>query len=96
MNKRLRYFFSFILKPLEKGSEPIQVNPLNRKVLIVMGCLFFVLGAGSLTAFLMLEISDKTYLFPAAVFFIVAILCLIVGCLGNDRAVAKIWGSSNR
>lgn len=93
MSDFLRQVFSFILLPLEKGDEPIQVKSLNRKVLIAMGCLFVLLGSGSFIAFLVFELPDMTYIFPAVVFFIVGILCLIVGCLGNDRAVAKIWGS---
>jgi hypothetical protein len=32
-------------------------------------------------------------LIPILVFFVIGFVCLIVGFLGSDRAVAKIWGS---
>lgn len=33
------------------------------------------------------------YLIPVVFFGATGILCLLIGLLGNDRAVAKIWGS---
>lgn len=33
------------------------------------------------------------YLFPVIIFGSVSFVCLTVGALGTDRAVAKIWGS---
>ena len=33
------------------------------------------------------------YLLPAVLFSLLALLCLITGLFGDNRAVAKLWGS---
>ena len=95
MRTFLRKQFRFILDPLEKGDAPFTVNPLSRKVLIVMGFLFSALSSGSIIVFFLSDLSEPISLFPGVVFLIVGLLCLIVGCLGSDRAVAKVWGDRN-
>lgn len=63
---------------------------MNRKILIAVSCMF------SLLAFAILFISPKNdlgFLVPVLVFLLVGLTGLIIGFLGNDRAVAKIWGS---
>ena len=91
-NTFLRSIFSFLLTPLEKGNEEFHKNPLGRKILIVIGILFSSLGIGIIFIYLKLSLKDIAYLIPSLVFLTVGILCLVIGCLGNDRAVAKIWG----
>jgi len=39
------------------------------------------------------QANDIGYLIPVVFFGGAGILCLLIGLLGNDRAVAKIWGS---
>ncbi len=91
MKETLRTLCSPILKPFESGDEPYVYKPLNRKILLVMSFLFLAL---STAVFLLApEGSGMSYLFPGIVFGTVGLACLIVGALGNDRAVAKIWGN---
>lgn len=92
-NQNLRHFFSFLLTPLESGDEEFYKNPLGRKILMVIGLLFSSLGGGIIFIYFKLRLEDPAYLIPSSVFLIVGILCLVIACLGNDRAVAKIWGN---
>lgn len=55
-----------------------------------MGCLF----SGMATAvFIFLPADDLGYLIPVLVFGVAGVISLLVGLIGTDRAVAKIWGS---
>jgi len=54
-------------------------------------CLLF-LGLAALTFYLMPP-GDYSYSFPVLVFGGTGLLGIIIGTLGTDRAVAKIWGS---
>tara|TARA_R110002167_G_scaffold211524_5_gene416113 strand:+ start:343 stop:516 length:174 start_codon:yes stop_codon:yes gene_type:complete len=56
-----------------------------------MAVLFLVLSIISLIA--TVSASQWGGLIPILIFFIVSFVCMIVGFLGNDQAVAKIWGS---
>ena len=91
MKNSLRALFSPLLNFFEKGDEPYSHKPLNRKILIFMSTLFLSLAI--LVAYLSRDSSDPGYLLPVLVFSIMATIGLVVGLLGNDRAVAKIWGS---
>ena len=55
-----------------------------------MGGLFS--GLATLVFFLA-QGKDPGYLFPVLIFGGAGLLSLLVGILGTDRAVAKIWGS---
>jgi len=90
MKEQLRSLFSPVLNLFEKGAEPYIYKPINRKILIVMGLLFSGLAAAVLY---FTPGADAGYLLPVIVFSIVGLVCLAVGFLGNDRAVAKIWGN---
>ena len=91
MKAFFRQFFGFILRFFESGDEPYSYKPLNRKILIVVGVLFNAIWI--FTAYLYAGKGGYDFLLPVAVFFIVGLVCLVVGLLGNDRAVAKIWGN---
>lgn len=91
MKASLRALFSPLLNPLERGDEPYVYKPLNRKILLAVSLLFSLMCAALL--YLMPADADKGYLVPVAIFGLVALVGLIVGLLGNDRAVAKIWGN---
>jgi len=75
----------------ENGDEPYAVKPLNRKILITIGVLF--LGLVSVVIYLSYDKGEPGYLIPVVVFSAVSLVSLVVGLLGNDRAVAKIWGN---
>lgn len=91
MKESLRKIFSPILNIFERGDEPYHYRPSHRKILLAVGSLFLFLCVislyfGSVTG------GAGAYI-PTIVFLIVTVFCLVVGGLGNERAVAKIWGS---
>lgn len=92
MKIQLRKLFWFILQFFEKGSESYTYKPLNRKILLIVGFLFIVLSM--ITLYLSLGANDYGYLLPVIVFFSVGFISMIVGFIGSDRAVSKIWGNN--
>jgi len=90
MKNALRILFSPILTLFEKQDVVFEYRSSHRVVLIVMSVLFLSLSAGVL--FVGWD-QDPTYLLPVIVFGGAGLLGMIVGCLGNDQAVARIWGS---
>ena len=91
MKNILRKLFSPILNIFESGDEPYTAKPLNRKILIIIGVLFAFLA--SVVIYLSYDKGEVGYLVPVIVFACVALVALVIGFLGNDRAVAKIWGN---
>jgi len=91
MKALFRKIFSFILVPFESGTEPYEYKPLNRKILLFISFMFF--GLAMLVLYITPEGSSLDYALPVVVFSIIAILGLVIGLLGNERAIAKIWGS---
>ena len=91
MKKILRNLFSPLLKNFESGSSQYTYQKSHRVVLMVMGFLFSGLAA---LVFYFSEGQDLGYLIPVIVFGSLGGVSLIIGGLGNDRAVAKIWGAS--
>lgn len=91
MKNILRKLFAPILNGFEAGDEPYVYKPLNRKILIVIGVLF--LGLVSAVAYLSFDRGEPGYLIPVIVFGGVSLVALVVGLLGSDRAVSRIWGS---
>ena len=90
MKQQLRKLCSPLLSHFESGDEPFAYKPSHRTILLVLSALFFGLAT------LIVVVNgggDIGYLFPALIFGLVSLVGLIVGLLGNDRAVAKIWGS---
>jgi hypothetical protein len=86
-----RKLFAPLLSYFESGNEMYSYKPSHRTILIVVGGLFmFLAGFGVAMG---VVTGQFAAMFPAAVFFVVASVCFIVGMLGNERAVAKIWGS---
>ncbi len=93
MKALLRKLFAPILNVFEKGTEPYSYKPLNRKVLMALGALFSLLDVVVVLISERGGIAPSEYLIPVVVFGAVAVVALVVGCLGNERAVSKIWGS---
>lgn len=91
MKEMLRKLFSPLLVVFEKGDEPYAIKPLSRRILIAIGVLFFGLASG--VAYLALDVGELGFLLPVLVFYAISLVALVVGGLGSDRAVAKIWGN---
>ena len=91
MKTLLRKLFSPILNIFEKGDEAYVYKSLNRKILLVIGVLFF--GLASAVAYLAFDNGDPGFALPVLVFAAISLVTLVVGLLGNERAVAKIWGN---
>jgi hypothetical protein len=86
----LRNFFWFVLRYFEQGDGDYSYKPLYRTILIVVGILFGFLCA--VTVYLTAGTDGLGFMIPVVVFSSVAAVCLIVGLLGSDRAVSRIWG----
>ncbi len=91
MKNLLRKICSPILNLFETGEGPYAYKPMSRTILIVMGILFGAIAG--VVIYYILHNDAYGYFLPALVFSGVALVCLIVGSLGNERAVAKIWGN---
>ncbi|MFT2090951.1 hypothetical protein ACMUMK_08155 [Paraglaciecola sp. 2405UD69-4] len=92
MKAMLTKLFWPILKFFEVGQEPPNYKPSHRLALNVLGYLFmFLSGVSAVSAFYS-EISIGA-LVPIIVFFTVGFVAVIVGSLGTNRAVAKVWGT---
>jgi|TARA_Y100001001_G_scaffold125704_1_gene124198 hypothetical protein len=91
MKQRLRQLFSFILKPLESGQVGPSYKDSHRTVLKLVGVLFLVLATVSIGA--LVYTGKIGALIPALVFLGVGGTCLVVGALGSDVAVSKMWGN---
>jgi len=91
MKNFLRKIFSFILNQFECGEGDYAYKPLNRKILLIVGILFLSLAS------IIISLSGLSegygFIIPTLIFSAVSLVCLVVGALGSDRAVAKIWGS---
>lgn len=91
MKQALRALFAPLLTRLESGDKPYNHKPINRKLLIVLGILFSGLSAGVVVVGM--NAGNAGFVLPALVFGTVGVVALVVGGLGNDRAVARIWGN---
>ena len=90
MKQQLRKVASPLLNFFESGDDTYAYKASHRTILLAMSVLFC--GLASLVAYLG-QGEDPGYLLPVVIFGGVGIIGLIVGFLGNERAVAKIWGS---
>lgn len=91
MKKILRKLCSPVLNIFEKGEEPYNYKPMNRKILLFMSVIF--MGLAILVIYFSSEIEGYGFLFPVIVFMALSLTGLIIGLLGNDRAVSSIWGN---
>ena len=91
MKDVMRKIFWPILSFFEKGGSEEGYRPSHRKILLVVGFLFLVLSAGSL--FFSLFAATLSALLPIVLFFVISLVCFVVGLLGSNSAVARIWGS---
>jgi drug/metabolite transporter (DMT)-like permease len=91
MHALLRTLFAPLLNILEKGDEPYGYKPSHRKILLAVGTMFLFLAGVSL--FFGMIAGGVGAFVPAVVFFLVSVVCIVVGAVGSERAVAKLWGS---
>jgi hypothetical protein len=91
MKKVLRRFFALLLNYFEAGEGEFNYRKSHRTALIAAGCLFLILSLVSLWAALTTALLGA--FIPLCVFGSASLVCLVVGTLGSERAVATIWGS---
>lgn len=91
MKDVLRRLFWPILVFFEKGGNAEGYRPSHRKILLVVGFLFLVLSGVSL--FFSVFAQTFSAILPIVLFFVISLVCFVVGLLGSDSAVARIWGS---
>lgn len=91
MKQTLRNLFQPILRVFESGDGAYRYETSHRKILLAVGVLFLFLSAVS--AMMAIRLSELGGLIPTLIFFTIGFVCEIVGFLGSDRAVAKMWGS---
>lgn len=91
MKSAIRKLVSPILDFFESGDGEYLYRKSHRLILKVVGGLFLFLAMVS--ALTGLAASLPGALVPVLVFLAVGVISLVVGFMGNDRAVARIWGS---
>jgi len=91
MKTLLRTIFLPILNVFESGTGTYKYEKSHRTALVIIGGIFLALSFVS--AFFAISAAQIGGLLPFIVFFLLGLTCEIIGLLGNDRAVAKIWGS---
>jgi hypothetical protein len=96
MKSLLRRIFKPLLTPLERGDgdsgSDYVYKPSHRIILIVISFMFLFLA--SLSLFLAPS-GEWDYMIPVVVFGGAGLFCLLVGSIGKDIAVARLWGSRN-
>ncbi len=90
MKQLLRTIFSPILNIFESGSGEFVYKSSHRYILIFIGCMFSLMAIAVLWV---AQGQDPGYFFPVLIFGLISIVSFIIGFLGTDRAVAKIWGT---
>lgn len=91
MRDSLRVLFAPLLRVFESGDGPFSYKPSHRTILWAVGVLFLLLAAVSLVA--AITAAQLAAFFPFVIFSAGGVVCLVIGGLGSDRAVAKIWGN---
>lgn len=91
MKTVLRQLFSPILNYFDSGSEDFVYRASHRKITIAVGVLFWLIAAASL--YLISVTNSFGAVLPLLAFFSIGLVSLVIGFLGSDRAVAKIWGN---
>jgi len=93
MKRLLIKLFWPILSVFESDGVATSYRKSHRVALNFMGSLFIVLSLVS--AWITGSTGDLGSLLPVIVFSLVGIVALVVGTLGSNAAVCKIWGNKN-
>tara|TARA_B100000963_G_C22493492_1_gene610348 strand:+ start:429 stop:710 length:282 start_codon:yes stop_codon:yes gene_type:complete len=92
MRNLLRKLFAPLLNIFENSEGGYVYKPMCRIILIVLALLFGCLTVGLIMLSQQMALGWGA-LIPVSVFSAVSLFCLIIGGLGTDRAVARVWGS---
>jgi len=90
MKERLIRGFWPLLKFFEDGRPASGYRPMHRRIALVVGVLFLVIALASI--YMALSVDQWAAFVPVVVFLGASLVSLVVGLLGSDRAVAKLWG----
>lgn len=93
MRSLLRRLFTPLLGPLEKADGDYIYKRSHRTILAAVGVLFLFLASLSL---LLAPTGQWDYYVPVVVFGGAGLYALIVASLGEDIAVARLWGSRHK
>ena len=91
MKKTLQTIFSPILNIFEKNNDEFIYRTLNRKIVLFISSVFFLLAFG--LPIYMPQLIEMGFWFVMIVFGGLSSVGLIVGIFGSDKAVAKLLGS---
>ena len=91
MKSVLRQIFKPVLSIFEEQEGGFEYKPSHRFILKVVGTLFFILSLVSLAVCIVF--GQLGAILPVIVFFAIGLVCMVVGFLGTDKGVAKIWNS---
>ena len=91
MKTIFKKIFSPILNIFEKNNDEFLYRSLNRKIVLFISAVFFLLAF--VLPFFMPQLFKMGYWFVMIVFGSLSLVGLIVGLLGSDKAVAKLLGS---
>ena len=91
MKQQLIRLFWPILSFFESDEDPKHYKRSHRVILVVVGLLFLSLSIASGVA--AYSSSESGAFIPAVVFFAVGSVSVVVGALGSNAAVSKIWGT---
>lgn len=91
MRAVLKKLFWPILKHFETDEVPANYKKSHRVALIILGALFLLL-ASAVAAF---SSGDLGSLIPVVVFGSLGSVAFLIGTLGSNGAVSRIWGTKN-
>ena len=91
MKNVLKTLFSPILNIFENNNDEFIYRKLNRKIVLFISSVFFLLAFG--LPMYMPQLIEMGFWFVMIVFGGLSSVGLIVGTLGSDKAVAKLLGS---
>ena len=92
MKAFFRSCFAFILKPLEAGNHPFTYKSSHRYILLFMSSIFLLLALGVIV---LNPGQDSGFIIPVIIFGGGGFLGVVIALLAEDRAIAKLWGSSD-
>lgn len=93
MKQILKKAFWPILRFFETDEPADNYRKSHRTILNILGGLFLILSLGSASAVIFTGKFEA--IAPVIIFFCIGSVSLIVGVLGSDSAVSRIWGKGN-
>ena len=91
MTNFFKTLFSPILNIFENNNDEFIYRSLNRKIVLFISSVFFLLAFG--LPLYMPQLIEMGFWFVMLVFGGLSFVGLVVGLLGSDKAVAKLLGS---